>query len=267
MTLAERRSSRPTTGHVDPEGATALNVNLSFLEEPQEFAASSDPAVVGRLLGRSLPAAAVASGELEEDCREYLEALRWPNGVECPRCEETHRLIRLENRAKWHCYSCRYQFSVTAGTLFHNSHLPLWKWFLAVHLLAEEREGVPANQLRAILGVSYKTAWFMGHRIRAAMRGDGERLLLGMTEDARPPASAEVWGKVAGVAAAAYADGERRLPAGPYHQLSPKHLSAYVGDFQWRSANEGNPHVFRDVIVALLRGDGMSYRELVGEAA
>ena len=65
--------------------------------------------------------------------------LRWPGGVECPRCSESTRLLWLDSRSKWHCYACRYQFSVTAGTLFHSSHLPVWKWFVAVHLMLERR--------------------------------------------------------------------------------------------------------------------------------
>src|SRR6201999_4471841 len=75
--------------------------------------------------------------ELEERCRDYLVSLRWPEGVACPRCEESRRLLWLEARSKGHCYPCRYQFSVTAQPLFHNSHLPLSKWFLGVHLFVE----------------------------------------------------------------------------------------------------------------------------------
>ena len=84
----------------------------------------------------------------EQECRAYLSDLRWPGGVECPRCSESSRLLWLTSRSKWHCYGCRYQFSVTAGTLFHSSHLPVWKWFVAVHLMLSSPEGVSANELQ-----------------------------------------------------------------------------------------------------------------------
>src|SRR5262245_43733802 len=123
------------------------------------------------------PDASPSRDALEERCRRYLQSLRWPGGVECPRCVESERLLWLETRAKWHCYSCRYQFSVTAGTLFHNSHLPLWKWFVSVQLMTETPHGISANRLRQILGGSYKTFWFTTHRIRVAMRDRGQPLL------------------------------------------------------------------------------------------
>ena len=127
--------------------------------------------------------------EIEARCRRYLQALRWPGGVECPRCDENDRLLWLESREKWHCYSCRYQFSVTAGTLFHNSHLPLWKWFSSVQLMTESTQGISASQLRQILGGSYKTFWFTTHRIRVAMRGRGPAAAaLGRRRVGRPAA-------------------------------------------------------------------------------
>ncbi len=129
------------------------------------------------------PGGAKKHDELEERCRLYLQALRWPGGVECPRCDESDRLLWLDSREKWHCYSCRYQFSVTAGTLFHSSHLPLWKWFVSVQLMTESRHGISANQLRHVLGGSYKTFWFTTHRIRVAMRGRGQPLLRDVVGD------------------------------------------------------------------------------------
>jgi transposase-like protein len=110
---------------------------------------------------------------LEFECRLYLEHLRWPGGVACPRCDEASRLLWLESRDKWHCYSCRYQFSVTAGTVFHQSHLALWKWFVAVQLLVNaEHHHVTALELWRRLGGSYKSFWFMAHRIRVALAGE-----------------------------------------------------------------------------------------------
>src|SRR6266536_3254997 len=104
----------------------------------------------------------------EDRCHDYLEGLRWPGGVKCPRCE-SDKISRIVKRRQFDCDSCRYQFSVRVGTLFHDSHLPLWKWFLAVYLIGESRKGVSANQLKRTLGVSYKTAWYLCHRIRFAM--------------------------------------------------------------------------------------------------
>ncbi len=70
----------------------------------------------------------------EDSCRARLEELRWPAGVECPRCE-SNNVARMDKRRQYQCRSCRYQFSVTAATIFHDSHLHLWKWFLAVYLI------------------------------------------------------------------------------------------------------------------------------------
>jgi transposase-like protein len=240
------------------------------------------------------PLGSTVPGEAFEDrCRSYLQSLRWPGGVECPRCEETSRLLWLESRSKWHCYECRYQFSVTAGTLFHSSHLPVWKWFVAVHLMLESPEGISANELRRVIGGSYKTAWYVAHRIRAAMRGRGADLLRSLVDAesehlaGSSPAVDPLWADVAaslaeagsldhglshdrGMSRTSLDHGEstvlmrmRRLVAGPHHGLSTKYLHAYIDERRWRSAHRDNPHVFRDTIVALLQGEGISYEQLV----
>jgi transposase-like protein len=118
----------------------------------------------------------------DDKCREVLERLRWPNGPECPRCK-TSRVVRLSTNVKllW-CPDCEYQFSVTAGTIFNDSHLPLSKWFIATLLLVEARKGFSANQMKRTLGVSYKTAWYLCHRIRAAMREYDKTMLEGTVE-------------------------------------------------------------------------------------
>jgi transposase-like protein len=116
----------------------------------------------------------------EDKCHEYLEDLRWPDGVTCPRCE-SKKISRIVKRRQFDCDSCRYQFSVRVGTLFHDSKLPLWKWFLAVYLMIESKKGISANQLKRMLHVSYKTSWYLCHRIRAAMEEEGE-LLNGIIE-------------------------------------------------------------------------------------
>jgi transposase-like protein len=109
----------------------------------------------------------------DDRCRELLERLRWPEGLICPRCKDTH-ISRLKEYARYECVGCRYQFTATSGTIFHDSHLPLPIWFIAVLLLCEAKKGMSAMQLkRTIWGKdkgSYKTAWYLCHRIRAAMK-------------------------------------------------------------------------------------------------
>src|ERR1700732_1950340 len=117
----------------------------------------------------------------EEKCRAYLEALRWPERVSCPRCASV-KTSRIASRSQFDCDSCRYQFSVTAGTIFHDSHLPLWKWLLATYMMAEAKKGVSANQLKRTLAVSYKTAWYLCHRIRKAMQEVNPPKLKGTVE-------------------------------------------------------------------------------------
>jgi transposase-like protein len=107
--------------------------------------------------------------DTEPECRAYLEELRWPDGIECPRCKGKV-ISRIKLRDQFDCDSCRYQFSVMSGTIFHDSHLPLPKWFIATLLICEARKGMSANQIKRVLGVSYKTAWYLCHRIRAAMK-------------------------------------------------------------------------------------------------
>ena len=112
----------------------------------------------------------------DEKCRAELEKIRWPEGITCPRCKATS-ISKVTKRSQYDCNICRYQFSVTAGTIFNDSHLPLWKWFLATLLICEARKGMSAMQIKRTLGVSYKTAWYLCHRIRAAM-AEAERPML-----------------------------------------------------------------------------------------
>lgn len=110
----------------------------------------------------------MASFHSEDKCRTLLEELRWPDTIRCPRCNGV-RISRIEARGQFDCDTCRYQFSVMSGTIFHDTHLPLDKWFAAIYLTVESKKGISANQVKRILGVSYKTAWYLCHRIRAAM--------------------------------------------------------------------------------------------------
>jgi transposase-like protein len=114
-------------------------------------------------------------------CRELLNRLRWPNGPECPRCK-TKKVSYMPDHGRFWCGECTYQFSVTAGTIFNDSHLPLQTWFIAVLLICEARKGMSANQLKRTIGVSYKTAWYLCHRIRAAMQEADKPMLDGTIE-------------------------------------------------------------------------------------
>ena len=114
----------------------------------------------------------------EDAAVEYWIATRWPNGVRCVGCDH-ETVYRIQTTGKtgkpsliFECGKCALHFSPTAGTLFHDSHLPLQKWFTAIALMCEGKKGISANQMKRHLGVTYKTAWFMCHRIRKAMSDD-----------------------------------------------------------------------------------------------
>jgi transposase-like protein len=288
----------------------------------------------------------------EDKCREYLEDLRWPDGVRCPRCG-FDSVSRIEKRHVWECNetSCRYQFSVTAGTVFHDSHLPLWKWFLAIYLIGESKKGISAKQLQRTLGVSYKTAWYLGHRVRSAMedgspvplqgiveidetwvggykrarKGESNRsnksMVLGAIErggevrlEVRkgPGRESKVsyrgfvkdtvddkaefiftdedrsWGEmtdwntkhskvnhrdeewVRGIVHTNTIEGVwslfKRSVVGTYHQLSAKHLPAYLDEMAFRFNNRDNAFLFRDTLLRMIEGETLPYEELVNRA-
>lgn len=111
----------------------------------------------------------------EAKAREYLEAQIWPDGPICPHCkaEDVTKLHGAAHRVGVHqCNVCREQFTVTVGSIFERSKVPLTKWLLAVHLLCGSKKGMSAHQLHRMLGLTYKTAWFMAHRIRKAMEDE-----------------------------------------------------------------------------------------------
>jgi transposase-like protein len=112
----------------------------------------------------------MARFDSEIKCREYLESLRWPDGVVCPKCGQKE-IARVQGRESvLRCVKCQAQFSVTAGTVFNDSHLPLAKWFIATFILTQSKKGVSACQIQRMLGIGgYKTAWHLCHRIRSAM--------------------------------------------------------------------------------------------------
>lgn len=120
----------------------------------------------------------------EDKCRAYLEELRWPNGPVCPKCQKKD-VVRVGGRDEvLRCKDCQAQFTVTVGTIFHDSHLPFAKWFLATILICEAKKGISALQLKRLLGTGYKTAWYLTHRIRQAMMNanDEEGKLSGIVE-------------------------------------------------------------------------------------
>jgi len=126
--------------------------------------------------------------------RELLESLRWPNGPTCPHCKnttakpiyklsanpESNRPVRA---GVYKCGACRKQFTVTVGTIFEDSHIPIGKWLMAIFILCSSKKGMSAHQLHRMLDITYKSAWFMAHRIRFAM-GEGPlaELLSGTVE-------------------------------------------------------------------------------------
>lgn len=281
------------------------------------------------------------------ECRTYIEKLRWPDGVTCPRCN-AKQISRIQNRNQFDCDSCRYQFSATAGTIFHDSHLPLWKWFAATYLMIESRKGMSANQLKRILEVSYKTAWYLCHRIRKAMEEMNPRQLKGTVE----VDEAYIGGKrrhvgggyrknktmvlgaiergglcrlrverrkvkkvlhrfvretISDKAKRIYTDDNqeyqgigdkntkhesvvhsleewvrgdvhtnsvegvwslfKRSIVGSYHQISAKHLDAYLDEFEFRFNNRKNPYLFRDTIMKLIGSANMEYKSLISKSA
>ncbi len=113
----------------------------------------------------------------EDEAREQLEKLRWPNGVVCPHCGglKPYKLTPKADSQKpvrkgvYKCSDCRSQFTVTVKTIFEDSHIPLNKWLMAISLLCASKKGMSAHQLHRMLGITYKSAWFMAHRIRYAL--------------------------------------------------------------------------------------------------
>jgi transposase-like protein len=113
----------------------------------------------------------------DEQCRTFLEQQRWPNGAICPKCgaDKPYQMTRKSKTKNlvssfYKCRACRKQFTATVGTIFEDSHIPLSKWFAGIYLMCASKKGVSAHQLHRMLGLHYRSAWFMAHRIREAMR-------------------------------------------------------------------------------------------------
>jgi len=141
----------------------------------------------------------------EDAAREFLEKMRWPDGAVCPHCGlvgEAYRIVvkekteeeiqalrdagkrvRKPRKGLWQCAGCREQFTVTVKTIFEDSHIPLHKWLLAIHLMTSSKKGISAHQLMRNLDIKqYKSAWFMAHRIRYAMTGELPEKMNGIVE-------------------------------------------------------------------------------------
>ena len=282
----------------------------------------------------------------EESCRNALAELRWKDGVACPRCG-SKSIRNSYTREQYDCGSCGYQFSVITGTIFQDTHLPLRKWFVAIYLMIESKKGISANQMKRTLDIkSYHTAWYLCHRIRAAMSKGTSSLLKGIVE------VDETWvgGKTEGMGhgykgnkalavGAVQRDGDialesiehadtdtllkfihenttpeieaiftDELPAykalekqgikhetvnhsadewvrgdvhtnsvenvwsllkrsimGSYHQVSKKHLDAYLDELEWRFNNRENPYLFRDTLLKLINSENLPYEKLISD--
>lgn len=123
----------------------------------------------------------------EEACDAYLVAHRWPDGVYCPRCGSTHVYKMTAQNWKWECMDCApggsYRFSHLVGTIFENTNIDLRQWFRVIHMMLTSKKGVSARQIHRYMGFgSYKTAWYMCHRIRAALQDKGFQKLMGIVE-------------------------------------------------------------------------------------
>jgi transposase-like protein len=118
----------------------------------------------------------------EQAAYDYVEARVWPRGPVCPHCSTSDRVGKMGGNSTrigtYKCYACRKPFTVKIGTVFEASHVPLHLWLQAIFLICASKKGISANQLHRTLGVTLKTAWFMGHRIREAMR-DSHMLPMG----------------------------------------------------------------------------------------
>jgi transposase-like protein len=215
-------------------------------------------------------AADVSRFNTEEKCRSYLEQLRWPGGVRCPRCDAGTGISRIETRGQFDCDACGYQFSVRVGTILQNSNLPLWKWFLAVYVMARSKDGVSASQLKHMLDVSHKTAWYLCHRIRAAMKDEASEALHEFAEPGEAYAPDDLITQSEARDQAADSDTVEpewsiliRSIGNSYHHLSAKHLPAYLDETAFRYKNRHNAYLFRDTLLRLIRSEPMPYSNLI----
>lgn len=211
----------------------------------------------------------------EAGANAYLEELRWPDGVSCVRCGSL-RVGFLKTRVKHECRDCGYQFRVTAGTVLHDSHASAYKWLLAVRLMLESGDGFPANRLCAMIGGSYKTSWFVEHRVRAAMAqallDDHRAGMVALAGSANGMEGASDGAPEDGTEAApdAVVRGLRLLKqvaGSAYHRPSLEHLPAYWAETRWRMDHAGSEDAYRATVLALLAAEPVPYRQLTRHSA
>jgi transposase-like protein len=154
-----------------------------------------------------------------DKAREYLERIQWPHGPVCPHCGVVGEHYQLDGKAHrpglWKCKDCREQFTVTVGTVFERSKIKLNVWLQAVFLLCSSKKGMSAHQLHRILGVTYKTAWFMAHRIREAFRDAAPGIMGG--EGGPVEVDETYYGKAKGARARRFRDGPKVQGTGGVH--------------------------------------------------
>lgn len=127
----------------------------------------------------------------EKEAREFIENIRWPDGIVCPKCGSDRGAYKLKSKPSsknkilpgvYKCKDRRKKFTVTIGTIFEGSHIPSKKWLIAIYLMNASKKGISAHQLHRMLDITYKSAWFMCHRIRFAMTQEPLNKLLGTVE-------------------------------------------------------------------------------------
>jgi transposase-like protein len=191
----------------------------------------------------------------QDAARTFLERKRWPDGVVCPHCGVIGEAFRLQakegskkpaRKGVWKCGGCREQFTVTVGTVMEDSHIPLNKWLLAFHLLCASKKGMSAHQFHRMLGITYKSAWFMAHRIRHAMTQE--------------PLSSKLDGVVE--IDEAYIGGKRRRKNNPGGGPQEGEEDIQIGKRTWRKkapvgAPKGvHPHAEKEVVLSLVQRGG-----------
>lgn len=190
----------------------------------------------------------------EDAARERLEEIVWPHGPVCPRCSAMDRItvVRGGRPGLRRCGACDRQFTVTVGTLFERSKVPLHKWFQAAHLLASSQKGISAHQLHRTLQVQYKTAWSMEHRLRGAMRS-GPLAAMGGA-DSIVEVDETLFRRKPGVEA-----------KGVYQHCAEKHLHRYLAEFVLRYSNRvrlgGDDEARASSALRGITGKRLAYRD------
>ncbi len=203
----------------------------------------------------------------DDAARAHLESLRWPSGPVCPHCGGTERNVRLNGASHrpglLFCGDCRSQFTVTVGTVFERSKVALHKWVYATHLMCASKKGVSAKQLERVLGVTYKTAWFMAHRIRAAMNIEPEGPMGG---DGGPVEVDETyWGNV-GKQRPGARGGDHKMKVVSLVERSGQKRSFHVADVTVKTVRPIlQKHISEHA--ALMTDEAAIYKQICGEFA